>query len=77
MSEFCKRIDREFQNLLGERFYFEPNYVNILLIDPAVMGPPSVFLASDAAYGINGQRVIAKEWKDSLRSKGIELPFES
>ena len=47
-----------------------------ILIDPAVMGPPAVFLASDAAYRINGQRVIAKEWKDNLRSKGIELPFE-
>ena len=40
------------------------------------MGPPDVFLASDATYGINGQRVIAREWKDCLRSKGIELPFE-
>jgi NAD(P)-dependent dehydrogenase (short-subunit alcohol dehydrogenase family) len=47
------------------------------LIDPAITGPPAVFLASEAAYKINGQRLIAVEWKDSLRSKGVELPFES
>jgi len=33
------------------------------LIDPAIMGPPAVYLASDDAGGINGQRIIAVEWK--------------
>jgi 3-oxoacyl-[acyl-carrier protein] reductase len=33
------------------------------LIDPAVMGPPAVYLASDEASGINGQRIIAIQWK--------------
>ena len=32
------------------------------LLDPAVMGPPAVFLASDAAKDLNGQRVVAIEW---------------
>ncbi len=34
------------------------------LIDPAIMGPPAVYLASDNASGINGQRIIAIEWKE-------------
>jgi 3-oxoacyl-[acyl-carrier protein] reductase len=33
------------------------------LIDPAVMGPPAVYLASDEASGVNGQRIVAIEWK--------------
>ncbi|MCL5266741.1 MAG: SDR family oxidoreductase [Bacteroidetes bacterium] len=32
------------------------------LIDPAVMGPPAVYLASEEAKGVNGQRIIAIEW---------------
>jgi len=34
------------------------------LIDPVIMGPPAVYLASDDAGRINGQRIIALEWKD-------------
>jgi 3-oxoacyl-[acyl-carrier protein] reductase len=32
------------------------------LIDPAVMGPPAVWLASDTAKGVNGKRIVAIEW---------------
>lgn len=32
------------------------------LIDPAVMGPPAVYLASDEAAEVSGQRIIATEW---------------
>ena len=32
------------------------------LIDPAVMGPPAVWLASDDAGGVNGKRIVAIEW---------------
>ncbi len=32
------------------------------LIDPSVMGPPAIYLASDAAKGVNGQRIVAVEW---------------
>jgi hypothetical protein len=32
------------------------------LIDPGVMGPPAIYLASDDASGVNGQRIIAVEW---------------
>jgi NAD(P)-dependent dehydrogenase (short-subunit alcohol dehydrogenase family) len=34
------------------------------LIDPAVMGPPAVYLASDEAGDVNGQRIIAVDWKE-------------
>ncbi len=33
------------------------------LIDPSVMGPPAVYLASDAAVKVNGQRIVAVEWR--------------
>ena len=32
------------------------------LIDPAIMGPPAVFLASDEARDTNGHRIVAKGW---------------
>jgi len=32
------------------------------LIDPVVMGPPAVYLASDEAGDVNGQRIVAIEW---------------
>ncbi len=35
------------------------------LIDPAVMGPPAVYLASEEASGVNGQRIVAVEWMKS------------
>ncbi|MGA3245242.1 MAG: SDR family oxidoreductase [Bacteroidota bacterium] len=38
------------------------------LIDPAVMGPPAVYLASDDASGINGQRIIALGWKEEHKA---------
>jgi 3-oxoacyl-[acyl-carrier protein] reductase len=37
------------------------------LLDPAVMGPPAVFLASDEAKDFNGQRVVAIEWNKEHR----------
>lgn len=32
------------------------------LIDPRVMGPPAVYLASDEARNINGERIVATAW---------------
>jgi 3-oxoacyl-[acyl-carrier protein] reductase len=37
------------------------------LLDPTIMGPPAVYLASDDASGINGQRIIAVEWKEEQK----------
>ncbi len=39
-----------------------PESMRAKLIDPAVMGPPAVFLASDESAHVNGQRFIAIEW---------------
>ena len=47
------------------------------LIDPAVMGPPAVYLASDDAIGVNGQRIIAAEWKATYKATDEKRPVES
>jgi NAD(P)-dependent dehydrogenase (short-subunit alcohol dehydrogenase family) len=36
------------------------------LVQPAVMGPPAVFLCSRAAVGVNARRIIAKNWDTAL-----------
>jgi NAD(P)-dependent dehydrogenase (short-subunit alcohol dehydrogenase family) len=36
------------------------------LLDPAIMGPPIVWLASPAADGVHGERVVATEFDDWL-----------
>jgi NAD(P)-dependent dehydrogenase (short-subunit alcohol dehydrogenase family) len=36
------------------------------LVQPEVMGPPAVWMASDASDGINGMRIIAADWDDAL-----------
>ncbi|HEY9167623.1 MAG TPA: SDR family oxidoreductase [Candidatus Kryptonia bacterium] len=38
------------------------------LIDPAVMGPPAVYLASEEAGGINAQRIVAVDWNKERNS---------
>jgi NAD(P)-dependent dehydrogenase (short-subunit alcohol dehydrogenase family) len=38
-------------------------------IDPAVMGPPIVWLASPAAAGVHDERIVATEFDDWLRQR--------
>jgi NAD(P)-dependent dehydrogenase (short-subunit alcohol dehydrogenase family) len=40
---------------------------NHTLIDPAVMGPPVVWLASEQAAGVHDERIVAIEFEDWLR----------
>jgi 3-oxoacyl-[acyl-carrier protein] reductase len=40
-----------------------PESKRMELVDPAVMGPPAVYLASDEARDINGQRIVAIKWQ--------------
>src|SRR5262249_13413439 len=39
------------------------------LLDPAVMGPPIVWLASDAAAGVHDERIVAAEFDRWLRDR--------
>jgi gluconate 5-dehydrogenase len=36
------------------------------LLDPAIMGPPIVWLASNDATGVHDQRIVATEFADWL-----------
>ena len=40
-----------------------PEELRAGLLDPAVMGPPIVWLASPAADGVHGERIVATEFK--------------
>jgi NAD(P)-dependent dehydrogenase (short-subunit alcohol dehydrogenase family) len=37
------------------------------LLDPAIMGPPIVWLASPEAAGVHGERIVATEWRPEGR----------
>jgi gluconate 5-dehydrogenase len=39
------------------------------LLDPEIMRPPIVWLASDQAVGINGQRIVATEFERWLAQR--------
>jgi NAD(P)-dependent dehydrogenase (short-subunit alcohol dehydrogenase family) len=43
-----------------------PDELRPRLLDPAVMGPPIVWLASEEAAGIHNQRIVATEFEDWL-----------
>lgn len=43
-----------------------PDELRQRLLDPAIMGPPIVWLASEAAAGIHDQRIVADEFEDWL-----------
>ena len=46
------------------------------LIDPTIMGPPAVYLASDEAGRVNGKRIVAVEWKEREKVTNYKRPFE-
>ena len=39
------------------------------LLDPAVMGPPVLWLASDEAAGVHDERIVATEFEHWLRNR--------
>lgn len=40
------------------------------LLDPSVMGPPTVWLASPDADGVHNERIVARDFTDWLRARG-------
>lgn len=46
-----------------------PDEVRERLLDPAIMGPPIVWLASDAAAGVHDQRIAATEFDQWLAAR--------
>ena len=45
-----------------------PDEVRTRLLDPAIMGPPIVWLASAEANGVHDQRIVATEFEGSART---------
>src|SRR5205807_329906 len=43
-----------------------PDEIRTRLLDPAIMGPPIVWLASEEAKGVHNQRIVATEFADWL-----------
>ena len=46
-----------------------PAEVRARLLDPAIMGPPIVWLVSPEAAGVHNQRIVATEFDDWLAQR--------
>ncbi len=46
-----------------------PDALRATLLDPAIMGPPIVWLASDDAAGVHDERIIARDFDDWLEQR--------
>jgi gluconate 5-dehydrogenase len=44
------------------------------LLDPAIMGPPIVWLASPAADGVHDERIVARDFDDWLERRERKDP---
>jgi NAD(P)-dependent dehydrogenase (short-subunit alcohol dehydrogenase family) len=51
-----------------------PGGERLSLLDPAVMGPPIVWLASAEAAGVHDERIVATEFDDWLRRRAAVTP---
>jgi NAD(P)-dependent dehydrogenase (short-subunit alcohol dehydrogenase family) len=49
----------------------------LTILDPAIMGPPIVWLASPHASGIHDQRIIATGFREWLHDRGISPPGQA
>jgi NAD(P)-dependent dehydrogenase (short-subunit alcohol dehydrogenase family) len=47
-----------------------PDELRSTLLDPAIMGPPIVWLASPVAMGVHDERIEARSFDDWLRARG-------
>jgi NAD(P)-dependent dehydrogenase (short-subunit alcohol dehydrogenase family) len=46
-----------------------PAEIRAVLLDPAIMGPPIVWLASSAADGVHGERIVATTFDEWLSAR--------
>jgi NAD(P)-dependent dehydrogenase (short-subunit alcohol dehydrogenase family) len=46
-----------------------PAEIRAVLLDPAIMGPPIVWLASSAADGVHGERIVASTFDEWLSAR--------
>jgi NAD(P)-dependent dehydrogenase (short-subunit alcohol dehydrogenase family) len=51
-----------------------PDEFRARLLDPAIMGPPIVWLASDAAASVHDERIIARDFDDWLAARACADP---
>jgi gluconate 5-dehydrogenase len=45
-----------------------PDELRTNLLDPAIMGPPIVWLASPDAAGVHDERIVARDFDDWLQA---------
>jgi hypothetical protein len=45
----------------------------LVLLEPEIMGPPIVWLASAGAEGTSNERIVATEFADWLRQRALPL----
>lgn len=60
----ARRRRRQAAPLIAWRVWTRPAImrINVLQLDPSVMGPPIVWLASPKAAGVRGRRIVANEF---------------
>jgi gluconate 5-dehydrogenase len=51
-----------------------PDDLRANLLDPAIMGPPIVWLASPEAAGVHDERIVARDFDDWLVARGGRRP---
>jgi NAD(P)-dependent dehydrogenase (short-subunit alcohol dehydrogenase family) len=51
-----------------------PNELRANLLDPAIMGPPIVWLASPDAIGVHDERIVARDFGDWLEARATKDP---
>jgi gluconate 5-dehydrogenase len=42
------------------------------LLDPSIMGPPIVWLASEEAVGVHDERIVARDFERWLTARSLE-----
>ncbi len=54
-----------------------PEEIRANLLDPAIMGPPIVWLASPESAGVHDERIVAREFDDWLEARDSQSPTKA